>query len=413
MKTKTFLLVIMLLLVFVSNNAWADTPYSIEDAWLEGKLNNVADPSGVIQYSNVYGGHGTQTLTDPVFTKVDTVNNTSTSSYIAPSNGLTGLYSQSESNIGSHTYVETVSYYCDTFTFDSYNFFNPVHINLSMGMSYRFISPVYDWNNAKAGGVEMAVYFYDPITDKTKKIGNSASENHTTGGWDTPPGSMGIYNDLGQYLHWYSGRATDTFLYGDQVTLLFEYRTWAQDGAIVDAISTGDFKFLLSAADRDNGYLEVTSSNGYYQVDGVPPTTTPEPTSMLFLVLGMMGLAGVRRKLRKQNHETPKFQEARVRNDPSLRLENLTSTVQVGQSAQVSVSFYDSEGNISTVFIREQDVTSNYSAGDLLISGNSGKGYFSVYYPTTASRGQHNYEVWVTDAKGNRSNTLSFSINVN
>lgn len=102
--------------------------------------------------------------------------------------------------------------------------------------------------------------------------------------------------------------------------------------------------------------------------------------------------------------------------DPSLKLENLTSTVQVGQSAQVSVSFYDSEGNISTVFIREQfntkDVTSTFPAGDLLISGKSGTGNFSVLYPTIASRGQHNYEVWVTDAKENRSNTLSFSITV-
>lgn len=52
-------------------------------------------------------------------------------------------------------------------------------------------------------------------------------ENHTTGGWDTPPGSMGIYVDLGQYLKWYGGRATDTFYDGEQVTLLFEYRTYA------------------------------------------------------------------------------------------------------------------------------------------------------------------------------------------
>ncbi len=282
MKTRSFSLVILLLSIFLSSNLYASSPYSIQDAWLEGKLDNVADPTGVIQWSNVYGGHGTQTLTDPVFTKVDTVNNTSTSTYTAPSTGKTGLYVQSESYIGGHTYVETVSRYCDTFTFEAYNFFNPVHITLSMGMSYRFISPSIDYYSAKAGGVEIAVYFYNPITNTTKKIGVSHSENHTTGGWDTPGrGSMGISNDLGQYLQWYSGRTTDGFVYGDQVTLLFEYRTWAQHGAIVDAISTGDFKFLLSAADS-NSYLRVTSTNGYYQVDGVPPT----PTDVLSLIPG-------------------------------------------------------------------------------------------------------------------------------
>jgi len=299
MKTKPWFMVILLLVVFLSNNADAGSPYSIQDAWLEGKLNNVADPAEVIQFSNVYGGHGTQTLTDPVFTKVDAPNNTSTSSYISPSTGLTGLYVESQSYFGGHTYVETVSRYCDTFTFETYDFFKPVHVDLEMGMSYRFISPLIDWSNAKAGGVEMAVYFYDPILDKTKKIGNSATQNHTTGGWDTKPGSMGIYHDLGEYLKWYGGRSTDTFFYGDQVTLLFEYRTWAQHGAIVDAISTGDFKFRLSADDRNDGYLKVTSTNGYYQVDGVPPPiTTPEPTTILLLGLGLSGLAMTKRKLR-------------------------------------------------------------------------------------------------------------------
>ena len=37
-------MVILLLVVFLSNNADAGSPYSIQDAWLEGKLNNVADP---------------------------------------------------------------------------------------------------------------------------------------------------------------------------------------------------------------------------------------------------------------------------------------------------------------------------------------------------------------------------------
>jgi hypothetical protein len=102
--------------------------------------------------------------------------------------------------------------------------------------------------------------------------------------------------------------------------------------------------------------------------------------------------------------------------DPNLTLSNVTANVQVGQSARVDFGYNDSEGNISTVFIREQfntkDVTSNFAAGDFFISGNSGATFFNVSYPTTASRGQHNYEVWVTDAKGNRSNTLTFTINV-
>ena len=53
-----------------------------------------------------------------------------------------------------------------------------------MGMSYRFISPLIDWSNAKAGGVEMAVYLYDPSSDRTKKIGNNrARTRHHASSW--------------------------------------------------------------------------------------------------------------------------------------------------------------------------------------------------------------------------------------
>lgn len=44
MKTKYWLTFIFLLSVFLSNNTHACSPCSIQDAWLEGKLNNVADP---------------------------------------------------------------------------------------------------------------------------------------------------------------------------------------------------------------------------------------------------------------------------------------------------------------------------------------------------------------------------------
>jgi hypothetical protein len=102
--------------------------------------------------------------------------------------------------------------------------------------------------------------------------------------------------------------------------------------------------------------------------------------------------------------------------DPSLTLLNVTASVPVGQSARVEFRYNDSEGNITTVYIREQfntkDVTSNFSAGDFMISGTSGNTYFTISYPTVASLGQHAYEVWVIDAKGNRSNTLTFTITV-
>ncbi len=108
--------------------------------------------------------------------------------------------------------------------------------------------------------------------------------------------------------------------------------------------------------------------------------------------------------------------EGLITTDPSLTLLNYTSNVKVGQSASVDFGYSDSEGNINTLFIREQfntkDFTSNGSAQVFLISGNSGSSYFTVNYLSSSSLGQHYYEVWVTDANGNRSNTLSFTITV-
>jgi hypothetical protein len=90
-----------------------------------------------------------------------------------------------------------------------------------------------------------------------------------------------------------------------------------------------------------------------------------------------------------------------IATDPSLTLLNYTNNVKVGQSAIVDFGYSDSEGNINTLFIREQfntkDVTNTSSAQVFEISGKSGSSY---------------YEVWVTDANGNRSNNLSFMITV-
>jgi hypothetical protein len=82
-----------------------------------------------------------------------------------------------------------------------------------------------------------------------------------------------------------------------------------------------------------------------------------------------------------------------IATDPSLTLLNYTNNVKVGQSAIVDFGYSDSEGNINTLFIREQfntkDVTNTSSAQVFEISGKSGSSYFTVTYPSSSSLGQH------------------------
>jgi hypothetical protein len=82
-------------------------------------------------------------------------------------------------------------------------------------------------------------------------------------------------------------------------------QVWVNYSGIADVSVSGfyqaafDFQtFGGASADVviDRVYIESSSSGGGIPI---PPTTTPEPATMLLLGLGLMGLAGVRRKLTK------------------------------------------------------------------------------------------------------------------
>ena len=102
--------------------------------------------------------------------------------------------------------------------------------------------------------------------------------------------------------------------------------------------------------------------------------------------------------------------------NPTLTWVDYTSNVEVSIDAYVEFGFSDPEGDISTLFVTEKFGTKiiphQYSAKDMLISGNQGSSYFTIAYPTDASIGQHDYEIWLVDAKGNSSNLLTLTITV-
>jgi len=102
--------------------------------------------------------------------------------------------------------------------------------------------------------------------------------------------------------------------------------------------------------------------------------------------------------------------------NPTLTWVNYTTNVEVSVDAYVEFGFNDSEGDISTLFVTEKFGTKTtphqYPAKDMLISGNQGSSYFTIAYPTDASIGQHDYEIWLVDAKGNSSNLLILTITV-
>jgi hypothetical protein len=260
MKTVFTFLAILFLSISMTASVYGNL-YPNKGAWVEGEITN---PFGETSY---LGGYGTQTLMGEAFGTGDA------QSYILPSIGKTGLFTKSDDPGPQGTYVKALSRYYETFTFYPSTIL-PTKIYLNVGMSYQFLSPSGGiFEGYPKGGQAGFRILLNPDSVPSWKYEVVHSEDHTTGGWDLPPGSTGIYGaDLGYWLYRYCGlgRSDGKFVFGVQVTLVFEYYTWARNGATVNSLHTSDFKFLLPDDVKNaGGYLEVTSPNGYYQLDGV------------------------------------------------------------------------------------------------------------------------------------------------
>jgi hypothetical protein len=278
MKMKAAWTILSILLLIFGTLAYVyGNLYPNKGVWIEG---TVTDPLGETSY---FGGNGTQTLTGSTFGTGET------QSYALPHLGRTGLYAHSENPISTQrTYVQVLSRYYDTFTFYPYTPTQPnqpTTIKIYISMAGNFISPTGAMYGSKAGEFGFNIIL-NPDGSQSHTIHQFVNQNATDGGWDAPvypshavsiPGG-----DLGYWLWHYCGVGDGKFVFGDQVTLALEYYTWAKDGATVNCLYTGNFKFALSDADKAAGaFLIVTSPSGYYQTDGV--VRRPLPWLMLLL----------------------------------------------------------------------------------------------------------------------------------
>jgi hypothetical protein len=95
------------------------------------------------------------------------------------------------------------------------------------------------------------------------------------------------------------------------------------------------------------------------------------------------------------------------------------STTSLRRGDQFTATYYwcDSDGDIQTVYGQvtalNQDLTESAPASDFGISGTSGLNTVQRTFNYTVPPGRYQLSAWVTDRRGNRSNTVTLSVTVN
>jgi hypothetical protein len=93
-----------------------------------------------------------------------------------------------------------------------------------------------------------------------------------------------------------------------------------------------------------------------------------------------------------------------------------SATLSRGQAYIVTVNWSDSDGDILTIYVQEtwnsgsETLTANATQYGLV--GYSGTIRYNGTTNMTAALGVHSFNFWVIDAKGNRSNTISFATTI-
>jgi len=94
------------------------------------------------------------------------------------------------------------------------------------------------------------------------------------------------------------------------------------------------------------------------------------------------------------------------------------TNIKRGSTVGATFSWEDSDGDIQTIYNRQKyssggsETTKTYNAKDMRVVGVSGTTRIMLATISSAAPGKWDNDIWVVDAKGLTSNTVSFSINL-
>jgi hypothetical protein len=102
---------------------------------------------------------------------------------------------------------------------------------------------------------------------------------------------------------------------------------------------------------------------------------------------------------------------------PSILVSPETNSLRRGENAKVNITYYDSDGDIleivNEMYYGPYGKTDRISAAEKGITGVSGSASFLITTNSTTTRGMYTNKCYVNDKKGNRSNIVEFSMQVN